>query len=82
MPEEVVIVGARRTAVGSFKGGLSTVRAAQLGAVCIRQLLADANNLDPSAVDEVRVGWKEGVQLRPSTRAHSSLRGQTRCPVV
>ena len=58
MPEEVVIVGARRTAVGSFKGGLSTVRAAQLGAVCIRQLLADANHLDPSAVDEVCVGWR------------------------
>jgi acetyl-CoA C-acetyltransferase len=54
MMEEVVIVGARRTAVGTFKGGLSNVRAPQLGAVCIRQLLADAN-LDPSAVDEVCV---------------------------
>ena len=67
---EVVIVGARRTGVGAFRGGLATIRAPQLGALCIKALLKDAN-LDPSAVDEVghRGGYETlWVELDPRLR--------------
>jgi acetyl-CoA C-acetyltransferase len=52
---EVVIVAARRTAVGAFQGALSSVTAVELGAVVIRQLLADSG-LPAEQVDEVLLG--------------------------
>jgi acetyl-CoA C-acetyltransferase len=52
---EVVIVAARRTAVGAFQGALSSVPAVELGAVVIRQLLADSG-LSAEQVDEVLLG--------------------------
>lgn len=52
---EVVIVAASRTAIGRFQGGLSTIRAPELGATVIRRLLEDLN-LDPAEVDEVIMG--------------------------
>ena len=53
--QEVVIVGAKRTAVGSLGGSLSTVPAYDLGATVIQALLAGLN-FDPSEVDEVIFG--------------------------
>ncbi len=53
--ENVVIVGARRTAVGNFSGTLANIPGHQLGAIVIKALLADAN-LDPARVDEVILG--------------------------
>ncbi|EPM76742.1 acetyl-CoA acetyltransferase, partial [Pseudomonas syringae pv. actinidiae ICMP 18886] len=38
--QDVVIVAATRTAVGSFQGSLAAVPAVDLGAAVIRQLLA------------------------------------------
>ncbi|MCP8633775.1 acetyl-CoA C-acetyltransferase [Pseudomonas mosselii] len=52
---EVVIVAATRTAIGSFQGGLANVSAVELGAAVIRQLLAQTQ-LDPAQVDEVILG--------------------------
>lgn len=52
---EVVIVAATRTAIGSFQGALATVSAVELGAAVIRQLLAQTQ-LDPAQVDEVILG--------------------------
>jgi len=52
---DVVIVGAARTPIGSFQGALSSVSAAQLGAVAIRAALERAG-VSPSAVDEVLMG--------------------------
>jgi acetyl-CoA C-acetyltransferase len=52
---EVVIVGAARTPIGSFLGSLSSVPAARLGAVAIREAVARAG-LEPAAVDEVIMG--------------------------
>jgi len=51
----VVIVGAARTPVGAFGGGLSTVPAAELGTVAIREALARAG-VSPEDVDEVILG--------------------------
>ncbi len=39
---EIVIAAARRTAIGTFGGGLGSLPAHQLGAAVIRQVLADA----------------------------------------
>lgn len=53
--QDVVIVAATRTAVGSFQGSLATVPAVDLGAAVIRQLLAQTG-LDGAQVDEVILG--------------------------
>jgi len=55
MSEDVVIVGAARTAVGSFNGALSSLPAHELGAVAIKAALARAN-VKPEEVDEVVFG--------------------------
>ena len=53
--QDVVIVAATRTAVGSFQGSLANIPAVDLGAAVIRQLLAQTG-LDPAQVDEVILG--------------------------
>ncbi len=52
---DVVIAAARRTAIGSFGGGLSRVPAHELGATVIRALLEDTG-IEPGQVDEVILG--------------------------
>ena len=53
--QEVVIVAATRTAIGSFQGSLSALPAHELGAAVIRSLLQQTG-LDPVRVDEVILG--------------------------
>ena len=53
--QEVVIVAATRTAVGSFQGALANTPAVDLGAAVIRRLLQQTG-LDPAEVDEVILG--------------------------
>jgi len=53
--QDVVIVAATRTAVGSFQGSLATISAVDLGAAVIAQLLAQTG-LDGAQVDEVIMG--------------------------
>ncbi|MCL4157172.1 UNVERIFIED_CONTAM: hypothetical protein GTU68_010500 [Idotea baltica] len=53
--DEVVIVAARRTAVGSFGGSLSSVPASDLGAAVIRALISETS-VDPDTVDDVILG--------------------------
>ncbi|MDE1164488.1 MAG: acetyl-CoA C-acetyltransferase [Pseudomonas sp.] len=53
--QDVVIVAATRTAVGSFQGALANIPAVDLGAAVIRQLLAQTG-LDGAQVDEVILG--------------------------
>jgi acetyl-CoA C-acetyltransferase len=53
--QDVVIVAATRTAVGSFQGALANIPAVDLGAAVIRQLLAQTG-LEPAVVDEVILG--------------------------
>ncbi len=52
---DVVIVGAVRTPVGAFNGGLSTVPAHYLGEVAIREAMSRAK-VAPEDVDEVIMG--------------------------
>ncbi|MFV3335055.1 acetyl-CoA C-acetyltransferase [Pseudomonas sp. NY15437] len=53
--QEVVIVAATRTAIGSFQGSLSALPAHELGAAVIRSLLQQTG-LDPAQVNEVILG--------------------------
>lgn len=53
--QDVVIVAATRTAIGSFQGSLANVSAVDLGAAVIRQLL-EQTGLDGTQVDEVIMG--------------------------
>lgn len=53
--QDVVIVAATRTAVGSFQGALASVPAVDLGAAVIRQLL-ERTGVDGARIDEVIMG--------------------------
>jgi acetyl-CoA C-acetyltransferase len=55
MKEEVLILSAARTPIGSFGGSLSSVHAARLGAAAIQGALAHAN-VAPGLVQEVLMG--------------------------
>lgn len=66
----VVIVAAKRTAIGSFLGALSTVPAPKLGAAVIADLLAQTG-VSPEQVDEVIMGnvLTAGVGQNPARQA-------------
>ena len=53
--QDVVIVAASRTAIGSFQGSLANVAAVDLGAAVIRRLL-EQTGLEAAQVDEVILG--------------------------
>lgn len=53
--EDAVILAARRTAIGSFGGSLSSVPATELGATVIRALV-ETSGVKPETVDEVILG--------------------------
>jgi len=53
--QEVVIVAATRTPVGSFQGALANIPAVELGATVIRRLLQQSG-IDAADVDEVILG--------------------------
>ncbi|UDM39855.1 acetyl-CoA C-acetyltransferase (plasmid) [Acinetobacter haemolyticus] len=68
--KEVVIVAAKRTAIGSFLGGLASVSAPQLGKVVIAAVL-DAAGIKPEQVDQVIMGnvLTAGVGQNPARQA-------------
>jgi acetyl-CoA C-acetyltransferase len=70
MMEEVVIVGALRTAVGKFGGSLAKIPASDLGAHIIRGLLAKTG-IKPEAISEVILGQvlTAGVGQNPARQA-------------
>jgi acetyl-CoA C-acetyltransferase len=55
MTDDIVIVGAARTAVGNFNGGFSNIPAHDLGSAAIKAVLERAK-VDPKDVSEVIIG--------------------------
>ena len=53
--EEVVIIGAARTPIGTYKGSLKNIKAHQLGSIVINDILKK-NNFDHNEIDEVIMG--------------------------
>ena len=72
---EVVIVSAVRTPIGSFLGGLQNVAATKLGAIVIKGALEKAG-VNPSEVDEVIMGnvLQAGLGQNPARQACSCSR--------
>ena len=68
--DPVVIVAAKRTAIGSFGGSLSTLSAARLGEIVIKNVLAETG-VKPEEVDEVIFGQvlTAGVGQNPARQA-------------
>lgn len=68
--QEVVIVSAARTAIGSFGGGLSEVSATKLGAVVIKEVLHRVG-VEAEEVDEVIMGnvLQAGLGQGPARQA-------------
>ena len=69
-PDPVVIVGAKRTAIGNFQGSLSSVSAPELGAVAIKAALEESK-LAADAVEEVIFGCvlPAGIGQAPARQA-------------
>lgn len=76
MSQEIVIVSAVRTAVGSFQGSLKDVPATQLGAIVIKEAVNRAG-LKPEQVSEVIMGnvLQAGLGQNPARQAaiHAGL---------
>jgi len=70
MSERVVIVGAVRTPIGKFQGGLKSVKATQLGAAAIKGLL-ERTGVNPAKIDEVIMGSvvQAGLGQNPARQA-------------
>lgn len=68
--QEVVIVAARRTAVGAFGGSLAGIPASDLGALVIKDIL-ESTGVSPNQVDEVLLGQvlTAGVGQNPARQA-------------
>ncbi|NHM29029.1 acetyl-CoA C-acetyltransferase [Neobacillus terrae] len=67
---EVVIVGAVRTAIGTFNGSLKSVSAVELGAVAIKGAL-EQSGVKPEWIDEVIMGnvLQAGLGQNPARQA-------------
>ena len=76
MSQEIVIVSAVRTAVGSFQGSLKDVPATQLGAIVIKEAIERAG-IQPDQVSEVIMGnvLQAGLGQNPARQAsiHAGL---------
>ena len=53
--DKIVIVSAKRTAIGSFQGNLSSIKATSLGSEVIKNNLKDLS-IDPGEIDETIMG--------------------------
>lgn len=82
---EVVIVNAVRTPIGSFQGSLSALSATELGGVAIKTLL-DKTNVEGEQVDEVFMGnvCSAGLGQAPARQAaiFAGLPEKTICTTV
>lgn len=68
--QEVVIVSAVRTAIGSFNGALKNIPATELGAIVIKEALVKAN-VNADQIDEIIMGnvLQAGLGQNPARQA-------------
>lgn len=81
--DDVVIISAARTPMGSFQGVLSSVKAPQLAACAMKGALERAN-VDPSAIDEVYMGCaiQANVGQNPARQALIAAGIPDTCPAT
>ncbi len=70
MSNDVYILGAARTPIGKFGGGLSTTPATELGAIALRAAV-ERSGVDPARIDEVILGQviQAGAGQAPARQA-------------
>ncbi len=70
MSNRSVICAAIRTPIGTFNGGLSSVRAPQLGAIVVKAII-EKTGVDVKKIDEVIMGnvCQAGLQQNPARQA-------------
>ena len=70
MSKRAVICGAVRTPIGTFQGGLASIRSPQLGALTVKALL-ERTGVDVTKVDEVIMGCvcQAGLNQNPARQA-------------
>lgn len=56
MSNEAYIIDGVRTAIGNFTGSLSPVRADDLGAVVLKEIVTRNPNIDPASIEDVIMG--------------------------
>ena len=82
---EVYIIQAKRTPIGSFLGSLSELSATQLGAIAIKEVL-ESIKLDPTVIDSVYMGNVLSANLgqSPARQAsiHAGISETTDCTTV
>ncbi|HMG02309.1 MAG TPA: hypothetical protein VK596_04200, partial [Edaphobacter sp.] len=71
---DVVIVSAVRTPVGKFQGALAELSAVELGAIAVREAVAQAG-IDASAVNECVMGCVLPAGLGQNPARQAALRG-------
>ena len=71
--QDVVIVAATRTAIGSFQGSLSQIPAVDLGAAVIKRLVAETK-IDPSLIDDVILGHVLTAGAGQNTARQASIK--------
>jgi acetyl-CoA C-acetyltransferase len=63
--KKVYIVGGKRTAIGRFLGGLTSVKPGDMAAQVVRQIISEIN-LDASKIDEIIIGHQHSAGQGPS----------------
>lgn len=69
---KVYIVGGKRTAIGKFLGGLSTVKPGDMTAQVIKQILADTK-MNPAEIDEIFIAHQHSAGQGPSIARRAQL---------
>ena len=72
--EDVVIVAALRTPVGSFGGSLASMPASELGAAVIKALISQTN-VEPESIDDVILGHVLSAAAGQNTARQAALAG-------
>jgi len=77
MSQEVYIIDAIRTPIGSFGGTLSAVRPDDMGAIVMKELMKRNNSFDPALIEDVIFGCanQAGEDNRNVARMSSLLAG-------
>ncbi|CAL4064396.1 unnamed protein product [Meganyctiphanes norvegica] len=69
---DVVVVGAARTPMGSFRSALASYKAPELGAIAIKSAV-ERSGVDPAAVQEVYMGNVLGAGLQQAPARQAAL---------
>jgi acetyl-CoA C-acetyltransferase len=72
MTDQIFLIGARRTPIGSFQGALSGATGPQLGSAALRAALADSH-VPPEQIDEVILGCVLPAGLGQAPARQASL---------